>query len=440
MKRLQVREPVFKGEITAFLALIFMLMLSMVGALFESASIQVEKSRMRADVMLALESTFAEYQKELLEEYEVFARFGCEEDVLKQRLQYYGATGMAHSVVREERLTDHEGAPFYRQAVRYMKNYFGLDKLSPDSEYDFSKGASMESTEQQAFGNLESLFQEYEVTLPNINHPIQTMERLKSTELLTLVAPDIGKLSNQSISLNEVASARALEKGNYENLSEGASDKLFFIAYVDEHFSDAVEPKENKALLYEQEYLLEGCKSDRENLTAVCEKILFIRMASNYTYLQSDSTKKGEAEFLAAILAMLVEAPPLKEPITQAILLAWAYGESIVDVRVLLKEKRVPLVKSKDTWQLQLSNLGSLGTSSETVTEKSVADGLCYGDYLKGLFLLENKRTLSMRSLDLIEKNLNIQADQCMTRVEIKSTAKLRRGINETFTTTFGYQ
>ena len=56
--------------------------------------------------------------------------------------------------------------------------------------------------------------------------------------------------------------------------------------------------------------------------------------------------------------------------------------------------------------------------------------GLSYQDYIKGLFLLETKETLSMRCLDLIESNLHVKTDQCMTKVEIQS---------DSFTTAYEY-
>lgn len=62
-----------KGEITAFLSLVFLLILSFLGAMVESASIQVLKNYKRADTILAVESVFAEYQKQLLEQYDLFA-------------------------------------------------------------------------------------------------------------------------------------------------------------------------------------------------------------------------------------------------------------------------------------------------------------------------------------------------------------------------------
>ena len=60
-----------KGEITAFLSLIFVLMISFVTAILESASVQAEKNQARLDMDRAVYSVFGEYQKELLRWREV---------------------------------------------------------------------------------------------------------------------------------------------------------------------------------------------------------------------------------------------------------------------------------------------------------------------------------------------------------------------------------
>lgn len=52
-----------KGEITAFLSLIFVLMISFVTAILESASVQAEKNQARLDMDRAVYSVFGEYQK-----------------------------------------------------------------------------------------------------------------------------------------------------------------------------------------------------------------------------------------------------------------------------------------------------------------------------------------------------------------------------------------
>ena len=66
-------ERTVSGEITAFLSLIFVLLISFIFALLESATIQTTKNQKRLDVDRAIFSIFGEYQKELWKEYEVFA-------------------------------------------------------------------------------------------------------------------------------------------------------------------------------------------------------------------------------------------------------------------------------------------------------------------------------------------------------------------------------
>ena len=106
---------------TAFLALVFILLIAFAGSLMESASIQAAKNWRRADMNRAIESVFAEYQKELLEEYELFALEGSyesgsySEEKIWDRLSYYGAGGMDHEMARLQILSDDGGSPFLSQ-------------------------------------------------------------------------------------------------------------------------------------------------------------------------------------------------------------------------------------------------------------------------------------------------------------------------------------
>lgn len=440
MKRLREKEPAYKGEITAFLALIFILMLSVVGALIESASIQITKSRKRADTLLALESVFAEYDRKMLDEYDLFVHLGSGEYEISRRLSYYGADNMTHALERKELLTDHCGESFFRQAVRYMKDWLGLEE-ELGSGMDFATDGSVETEEADMTRQLEELLQQEEAELPEENNPLFDVQRLKNTNLITLVAPESENLSEKSIDLSMLPSGRDLQQGSFGEESEKSlTDKAFFHAYLAEHFGSMTDSKEGRALLYEQEYLLGGYSSDKENLEAVCEKILNIRMVANYTYLLTDSTRQAEAEAVATALCSLLTVPEISQVVKHLLLFGWAYGEGIVDLRSLLKGERVPLMKTGDTWQLQLANLGSLGTEEEISGEKNFTSGLSYKDYLKALLLMEKVEVLCVRSLDLIESHLGIKTDECMTKAEIKTKLTLRRGVRDSFTTMFGYQ
>ena len=442
MKKLREKEPAYKGEITAFLALIFILMLSVVGALIESASIQITRNRKRADTLLALESVFAEYDRKMLDEYDLFVHRGSEVYEISRRLSYYGADNMTHSLEQVEILTDHLGEPFFRQAVQYMKDWVGMEGQGQlDSGLDFATDGSIEQEEADVTRQLQGLLEQEEATLPEENNPLSEVQRLKDTDLITLVAPESESLSEKSVDVSTLPSRRGLQQGNFgEEPEKSLADKAFFHAYLAEHFGSMTDSKEGRVLLYEKEYLLGGYASDKENLEAVCEKILNIRMVANYGYLLTDSTRQAEAEAVATALSSLLTVPEISQLVKHLLLFGWAYGEGIVDLRSLLKGERVPLMKNSDTWQLQLANLGKLGTSEEISGEKDFTSGLSYEDYLKTLLLTEKIEVLCMRSLDLIESHLGIKTDDCMTKAKIKTKLTLRRGVRDSFTTMFGYQ
>ena len=124
-----------KGEVTVYLSLVFILLISFAGAMLESASLQNVKNYRRADMTRAVESIFAEYQKELWEVYGIFALEGSyetgsySEELLKERLAYYGASGMDQEITRIQLLTDQGASAFYEQVTAYMENKYGLDKV-----------------------------------------------------------------------------------------------------------------------------------------------------------------------------------------------------------------------------------------------------------------------------------------------------------------------
>lgn len=449
-----MKRQEFKGEITVFLSIVFVLMLSLVGALIQSASIHISKSRRRAETQLALESYFAEYQDKVWEEYSILVREGTSERQIAKRLEFYGATFSTHKVHKMQLLSDGHGQAFYEQVIRFMGGTTeGTDSVSLSEE-------SVDREEQKSSKELEGLLKEEEQELPKEDNPIHTVENLKKSSLLGLIHPDAAALSAKTIGLSELASHRTLQEG-IGKLSDsgkgGVVERAMFMAYLTGHFegytvteeasgevkekdADAVmQDAKEKSLDYELEYLLQGDGSDQKNLESVAKKILGVRMAINYAHLLSDSTKKAEADAMALTLTALFTVPAAKDIVKHALLLAWAYGESVVDLRVLFKGKKVPNVKTKENWQLQLANLSKLGTTEEFVPEGDGSKGISYEDYLKGFLLMADMDQLCMRALDVMEMKLGIKVDQCVTALEVQSSAVLQRGIRDTFVTNYQY-
>lgn len=451
-----------QGEVTAYLSLIFILLITFIGALIESASIQLAKNYRRADMVQAAECIFAEYQKELLEEYAIFALEAgyesgtYEESKLFDRLEYYGAGNMEQEISRIQMLTDKGCAAFYEQAAAYMEHKYGLDIV---------KGMALETdiwrqqeerieecteTEKQMQGELAGLLEENGGELPKEDNPIDHVNVLKGLPLLELAVPGEMQISKKSLALNDTVSHRNLYRG-YGDFSDkaevpGTISELLYGEYVMEHFSTAADEEPSGVLDYQVEYILEGKGSDRENLEAVVSKLLLFRFVANYAYIQTDAAMKGEAEALALTLCSLLAVPAVTKAAAQAILLAWAYGESVVDIRSLLAGNRVAFIKSKESWQLSLSSLLTLGTQEDRNDGADAREGVSYREYLRILLFLEKQETAGVRTLDLIEQNLRIEhglsffrADQCVSRIEFLSTCRLRRGITYRFPTYFGY-
>ena len=203
----------------------------------------------------------------------------------------------------------------------------------------------------------------------------------------------------------------------------------------------------DRSLSYETEYVLEGKASDKENLESFLMKLLLVRMALNYVYLMGDSEKQSEAAAFAAAVTTVLLIPEAAGALKQLVLLAWAAGESIVDIRTLLSGKKAALVKSSDTWQLPLSSLLTLGSSNEQIGGEDVPGGVEYKDYLRIFLFLENPDDVNMRLLDRIEENIKTEygmdyfkADQCVTKLEADSTSEILGGITYEFPVYFGYE
>ncbi len=434
MTRLQKKHWVFKAGITPFLSLIFILLLSLVGAMFQSISIQTTKSVRRAEMSLAVENIFAEYQVELLEKYNIFARKGTNEKEIVKRLEFYGVEQAEQEILGVVLLSDLKGEAFYQQAIGTS----GEEQKTIDISTDVFKEAQSEIVE----GKLNQILSDENAELPVENNPIEVIKDMKKWGVLSFVCSNQEMLSNRSIILESLPSHRILEEGN-ENLikqtNEYAGEKLLFVRYLSEHFSNICKNSAHNSVAYELEYLLGGYASDKENLAFVAEKILGIRMGINYGYLLTDETKKLEAETVAVGLSSLLAAPEASEIIKQAILLAWAYGESIVDVRLLLQGEKIPVIKSSETWQLGLANIFRL-KDGEVPCEKDFSEGITYEEYIKALLLIEEKEILCMRALDLIEINTGVKVDQCLTGIRIKSICALKRKITYTFQTEYQYR
>lgn len=441
-----------------------MLMISFITAMLESTVIQVSKNQKRLDADQGIYSVFGEYQRDLLEEYEIFAVEGSyesgefTEQRLIDRMQYFGASSIAQEITGIQFLTDSGGRAYREAAVKFMEDTYGLsfiqDLTGMPAEWEEQEiqGENAEAEDTQIRDELDEILQENESTLPAENNPLPQIEELKKTGILKLVFPKDRELSGKSINRQDQPSSRTLRRGRgsfpVRADIDGAVEKLLFHEYILEKFGNAVEEKaDNRSLSYEVEYILNGEDSDKDNLEAAVNKILLIRTGLNYAYLLTDSVKQAEAETAALGLSSLVGLPIASGLVKQALLAAWAFGEGIMDLRSLLEGKKAAVVKSSETWQLSLSNLMNLVKGEDLQEGSDTEGGIDYKGYLRVLLFLENSEEVTMRAIDRTEQNLiyekelsYFRADACVTKLRVKNTAEIRSGLSYEFPLYFGYE
>ena len=233
-----------------------------------------------------------------------------------------------------------------------------------------------------------------------------------------------------SVSLKGIPSASKYQNDTESSDTEGtglleaASRQMAVNAYVPLYFSSFLKENESEpsALRYEMEYLLAGKKSDRENLKDAVNQVLTLRGAMNLLFLLNSPDKKAEADALAAAVA--VGIVPAQMALSFFILTLWAFGEAVLDVKMLLAGGKIPFWKTEGTWKTCLSGL--LDQSFLKETGESSGDGRTYTEYLSCLILLMDRKTRNFWMMDLIQWNIRTeQADfsvaNCAYQIEIEA-------------------
>lgn len=275
---------------------------------------------------------------------------------------------------------------------------------------------------------------------------VEEMDRFRLLPILRQVFGDLSGISSASAGDN-IISSRAVHYG--DNLEAENSHKypeagaVMFDLYIGEKCGCYTHPLEKGKLKYQQEYILNGKGTDRENLEKTAEKLLLMREAANCAYIFTDSVRMGQAEMVAALIAFIFFNPQLKDALKNVLLFAWAYLESVQDLRTLFDGGRVPVMKSSDTWKTSL--LGML-TPESSISGGNGGRGLRYTEYLQLLLFLEGSSLKSLRTMDVMEMDIrktpgngNFCMDWCMDTFSMTANVKSRFGYEFTLTRTEGY-
>ena len=486
-----------RGSITVFLALILSLVTALVCTGIESVRMAAARTQILNGTDIGLYSLFGQFDREMLKDYDLFLLDGsCGEGsldlasvydnfssymkpVLKQNSQKLSVVQGGFSAYRL--LTDEGGEPFYNQVVQYMKETLGsqgvsllLDKMKDRKEKtDQAEQAGQQAENGDIIENYDAEMEENNrkneealaepeknpeggeledgdnVTAPpqKVVNPISIIRRIRKMGILELVIPGNKGVYDGQVQAGTLLSRREKQKGmpmyEPEKTDTSYTSQILFQQYLMEKLGNYSAPGKG-ALKYQTEYILGGKTGDIENLKSVAGRLLLIREGVNMVHLVSDGTKRAQAAGLASAIASAFLIPPATGVIEAALLLCWAFGESILDVRELFDGGKVPLVKSTADWQLSLENLPELLNGLDSVRRGS-EDGMSYEDYLQVLLLGVSREEKITRAMDMIELCVrekgrkNFRMDSCIVAAEISVDVKANKRKVFNVTRAYGY-
>ncbi len=463
-----------RGSITIYLCLTLTIILSLFTAMLKSIRTAGGRVIIASAMDQGLFSLFAQYDKDLLEEYDLFyINGGFGSDSLQMNALYemvshdamysldpyghgnrnfFGADFVSGSITGYVLATDQTGNSFVDQVSEHMKSSLAASGIQQLSETINSQSKKMTSQQEQLKQIISSdpisvydqeiasaapqepgsvpvqAPEEFPAETRDIN-PIELIRNIRKSGTLGLVVKDPDALSPFKIDSSVMSSHRTLNRGMglLPASHSGGTDKLMMMEYLMEKFPNFTSSEITDGLSYQIEYVIAGKDTDTENLKSVVKQLRQIRAISNMIYLYFSPEKKAQADLAAAGISSSMLIPVSQPVISMALLSSWAYAESISDVRSLLDGQKVPLVKSDSTWKISLEGLSSFLTSTEHVTQSS-SEGFDYSWYLRFLLFKQSQAKLTTSAMDLVEYNMNLinpdghfHIDNCVESLEIEA-------------------
>ena len=434
------------GEISIYLSLVFTVLISMLLTVITSARGAATQVVFECAIESSLLSAFGEYNKKLLEDYDVlfidmsYLSKSPDPVRLESRLNSYFEDNLHPesdekllfisdfidikasnvSLTEYELATDNFGRPFAEQAVSYMKSVIGIpeikrienliavcDEYEIDTEsYENKKEDIISSINNEELGNWQEtvIKNEYFALLP------------ANPEMDFIMGDSIFKQSHESINLLDTLTFRKKHKGNDNEFKFEFEplENIYFSEYTLYKLGNYRNQKEDSHLKYEVEYVIWGANTDVANLRMVARFIYAYRAIEDYISLNLASDRVSEAEAAGAIISALTKIP--EEVAAQLVLILWAAAEAVTDVRDLFDGEKVPIIKQSSQINISLEGIinkigsnaiedkNSIPLVGEDVSIPDISIG--YTDYLRLIMYSMPMWVKTYRVMDMIEHDI----------------------------------
>ncbi len=430
------------GYMTVYVALALGIMLSLLLAVVDGARRSTIRMHVECCADMALDSALAQYHREMLKQYDLFfvdTSYGTadpsfhrtEEQIrnyMEKNLRPAEEFGATHArdltalhtdgvqLLRAGVATDDNAAVLRYHVVRYMKDRYGVSLaesiLGKGGEAQKWQGQDIEGQWDAAQAAMEEEItqkkrlqdEEWDGSIPETHS--DAVQRTRAEGILGTAAQGM-RLSSAVIADASRPSVRQLNCGTGlsggKEPTAGWADNGLLYAYIMKKCGNLLREKKNSALAYEVEYILQGETSDRENLRKTAQELLWIREAANVAFLFASSLR-NEAKAAAGVIAAILLLPETADLIETVILFAWAYAESVKDIRMLFRGEKVPLLKSENTWNTPFSWL--LTYRSHLDAYRAPASGWEYPDYLAALLVIRGADNAVWRLADVMEGDI----------------------------------
>lgn len=479
-----------KGQTTVFFSLIISVLLLFTFTALEVVRIHMSRVKMMACVHSMQSSIMADYNSELFERYHLLfidPTYGTgSEAAAEERINDYldsslnGEAGEDKGIyqfeIEEVMLTDQKNileddmkllktqiADYEKTSglVNRIKRLVEKTRQETNNVADAARETEINGVEldlsQEDTGEGQSNSagrendKEKKSEKSEVDDPRETLKESLKFGVLAFIMPD-SHISKEERDFSNSPSARYEEEKEEErdtsfqsidflkNIIKDASDRDYsnalkqqaaLVDYVSSNFSNAVNQREDSVAKCEIEYILKGKSNDYDNLQAVINEMIWLRMPINYAYLLTDTEKKSEALTMAAAICTATGTSGLIEVVKYLLLGCWAYGETLYEMKSLLAGEKITYIKTKDNWNTELKKLFSSGKAKQAV------NGLDYEEYL--MLLLAGRsgnqlNTVYARMLDMMELNLQKEdPDFCISNCVGQLTIQGKITVNPLF-------